>query len=306
MARRARRERITEAFDVFHATVAEVFGAADRLTEAAVRAHAEAMAEMWLRETGLDDARVDPQLTALFANPSLAHVVARVAADREAAFDAWSQDADGSGPERLTGWSPTPRWGLPGDGDDWLEVGKADLGDRVPTAVADRHRDGGPTGPPQTFPVAVPLLDEAHLEIRRPHADTGPPAEALVETLLMRVREPLPTRAGAAAPVGRRPADRLDARPLPAHPHRAAHRARPGPAATTCSTSCPATSAACTPACWSTGTRRCARCAGDRGARTEPWVRRGARSATGEALPRGGTPRSSTGRPQRAGLRHLS
>src|SRR4051812_46642704 len=102
MARRARRERIAAAFDAFHAMVGEVFGAADRLTGAAARAHAEAMAELWLRETGLDEARVDPQLTALFETPALAHVVERVAADREAAFRPWSDDADGSGPHRLT------------------------------------------------------------------------------------------------------------------------------------------------------------------------------------------------------------
>src|SRR5918993_827566 len=184
MARRARRERITEAFDVFHATVAEVFGAADRLTDAAARAHAEAMAEMWLRETGLDDARVDPRLTALFANPSLAHVVARVAADREAAFEAWSQDADGSGPERLTGIVADAAFGSAGDGDDWLAVGKADLDAPVPQLWRIGTGTVGPTGP--EFPVAVPLLDTAHLEVVGP-TRTRPAAESLVESLLMRV-----------------------------------------------------------------------------------------------------------------------
>ncbi|HSU09168.1 MAG TPA: FtsK/SpoIIIE domain-containing protein [Pseudonocardia sp.] len=184
MARRARRERITEAFDVFHATVAEVFGAADRLTDAAARAHAEAMAEMWLRETGLDDARVDPRLTALFANPSLAHVVARVAADREAAFEAWSQDADGSGPERLTGIVADAAFGSAGDGDDWLAVGKADLDAPVPQLWRIGTGTVGPTGP--EFPVAVPLLDAAHLEVVGLHR-TRAAAEALVESLLMRV-----------------------------------------------------------------------------------------------------------------------
>ena len=62
MARRARRERMTEAFDAFHATMAEVLGAAESLGGAAARAHAEAMAEMWLREVGIDAARVDPGL----------------------------------------------------------------------------------------------------------------------------------------------------------------------------------------------------------------------------------------------------
>ena len=91
MARRARRERITAAFDAFHATMAEVLGAADRLSAAATRAHAEAMVEMWLRAEGLDAARVEPRLRASSPTPALADVVERVAADRAAAFDAWTR-----------------------------------------------------------------------------------------------------------------------------------------------------------------------------------------------------------------------
>ena len=69
MGRQGRRERITAAFDAFHATMAAVLGAADRLSDAATRAHAEAMVEMWLRADGLDAARVEPRLRASSPTP---------------------------------------------------------------------------------------------------------------------------------------------------------------------------------------------------------------------------------------------
>jgi DNA segregation ATPase FtsK/SpoIIIE, S-DNA-T family len=184
MARRARRERITAAFDAFHTTMGEVLGAAQRLTDAARRAHAEALAEKRLRETGFDEARVDPELAALFTDPALAHVVARVGADREAAFAPWSADTGGSGPQRLSRIVADAASGSAGEVDDWLVPGKADLDAPVPQLWRIGTGTVGPTGP--EFPVAVPLLDTAHLEVVGP-TRTRAAAEALVESLLMRV-----------------------------------------------------------------------------------------------------------------------
>jgi S-DNA-T family DNA segregation ATPase FtsK/SpoIIIE len=184
MTRRARRERISAAFDVFHATAARVLGAAERRSAAAVRAHAEAMVEKWLREEGLDAARVDPALRDVLENPAMADVVARVAADRAAAFESWGQPQDRSGPTRLTGIVADAAFGSAGEVDGWLGVGKSRLDDPVPQLWRIGSGTVGGTGP--GFPVAVPLLDASHLEIISTPG-TRATAESMVESLLMRV-----------------------------------------------------------------------------------------------------------------------
>ena len=102
---------------------------------------------------------------------------------------------------------------------------------RRPAAVADRHRRGDARAGARPFPVAVPLLDQSHLHDLVHAGQPGRRPRPLVESLLLRVLELLPARAGARARVGRRPAHRVAARPLPADPHRPADRARPGAAA---------------------------------------------------------------------------
>ena len=66
-----RKQRIIEAFDALCGAIAAALGAAEGRRDAAVRAHAEAMVEMWLREDGLESARADPGLGPLLANKKL-------------------------------------------------------------------------------------------------------------------------------------------------------------------------------------------------------------------------------------------
>ena len=141
MARRARRERMTEAFDAFHAAMGAVLGAAENLGGAAARAHAETMAEMWLRDVGIDAARVDPGLADVLTNPALADAVGRVARDRDTAFAGWC-DGDDSGPRRLDGLVAETAPRSAGKADGWLDGrhGRAPR-PRAP-AVADRDGHG--------------------------------------------------------------------------------------------------------------------------------------------------------------------
>ena len=183
MARRARRERMTEAFDAFHAAMGAVLGAAENLGGAAARAHAETMAEMWLRDVGIDAARVDPGLADVLTNPALADAVERVARDRDIAFAGWC-DGDDSGPRRLDGLVAETAPRSAGKADGWLTVGTAELHDPVPQLW--RIGTGTVGVGCGEFPVALPLLDAAHLEISGP-AETRAAAEAMVESLLMRV-----------------------------------------------------------------------------------------------------------------------
>ena len=197
LGRRARRERISVAFDAFHTAMGAVLGSAARLTDTAAQEHALTMVELWLRHDGLEAALADPGLQEVLANPRLGAAVARVAADRDAAIEEWltPHGPDGSG--------PAPR--RPDGGvrararrrRRRLAPGVRDLQhDREhragAAAVADRHRVVGAG----TFPVGVPLLDESHLQIdplsrkARNEAERvarRSAAESLVETLLLRV-----------------------------------------------------------------------------------------------------------------------
>ncbi|MBW0119238.1 FtsK/SpoIIIE domain-containing protein [Pseudonocardia abyssalis] len=190
--RAGRKQRISEAFEEFHGAMAAALGAADGLQDAAVRAHAETIVETWLRTEGLDDARDDPALAVPLANPQLADVVARVEADRAAAFDPWLRTGPAALTELMERAAPFAA-GL--DPDRWLgEVGKADGIDEVPGLWRiGTGRIGSASRPPGkslhrpvTWPVGVPLLDESHLQITST-GDGRAHAESLVESLLMRL-----------------------------------------------------------------------------------------------------------------------
>ena len=182
-ARPRRQERITAAFDALCTAIGQALGAAEGARDAAVRAHAEAMVEMWLRTTGLDTAQVDPALRGLLTNPGLAGPIGRVDADRVAAFRTWLK----SGPHRLAGIVDAAAPDAAGrDADHWLgQIGKIDGSGPVPTLWSIGTGRTG-VGPEPGFPVAVPLLDESHLQIIST-PDTRGDAESLLESLLLRI-----------------------------------------------------------------------------------------------------------------------
>ncbi len=180
VGRRARRERISAAFDAFHATMRDLLAAATRLSDAAARARRDHGRDVAAQE-GLDAARADPGLQGVLANPRLAAAVDRVAADRDAAFDDWlRRRPDGSGPQRLDRHRRRRRPRAAGDGDGWLPR-------HGPSARArpDRCRSCGGSAPARSAGrraagtgsrSAVPLLDESHLQIDRARAG-APEAE---------------------------------------------------------------------------------------------------------------------------------
>jgi S-DNA-T family DNA segregation ATPase FtsK/SpoIIIE len=204
LGRRARRARITTAFDAFHAAMGAVLGAAARLTDAAAREHALAMVEMWLRREGLDAASADPGMQGVLANPHVATAVSRVTADRDAAFEEWvaQHGRDDSGPARLAALMSEFAPGVAGAVDGWLpqepeECSTLEGAGRVPQLwrIGTGVVGAGAATADRAFPVGVPLLDESHLQID-PRTRTVPTeaerqerravAESLVEALLLR------------------------------------------------------------------------------------------------------------------------
>ena len=151
-----------------------------------MRAHAETMVEMWLREEGLDAARTDPGLRGLLANKKLFRPISRVEADRHEAFTPWLDH----GPDRLTTLLKETAPGSAGQLDDgWLTRPDGLNGVEVTGPVPELWYLGqGRIGnrPADGFPVAVPLLDESHLQISST-PDGRETAENLVQNLLLRV-----------------------------------------------------------------------------------------------------------------------
>ena len=142
------------------------------------------MVELWLRDEELDSANADPTLDEALARPLMAEVVARVEADRRQHFARWNADGP-LGLTKLVARCAPGVAGLPGH--SWLgQIGTEDgtgvLPElwRIGTAVADHAPEKIP------FPVAVPLLDSAHLQVAT-KPESRATGEALVETLLLRV-----------------------------------------------------------------------------------------------------------------------
>ncbi|HEX3648265.1 MAG TPA: cell division protein FtsK, partial [Pseudonocardiaceae bacterium] len=177
--RSERRDRIRAALEDFRTAVGRALGIAAHQQDMVAEAHARVMVELWLRAEG-----GDRSLAAPLANPRMADVVARVAEDRRAQFTEWGE----RGPRALTELVTSAAPGSAGEPwESWLgRIGTADgTGElpelwRIGTAVADEAPDRTP------FPVAIPLLDSAHLHVSTT-PDSRPAAEAMVETLLLRV-----------------------------------------------------------------------------------------------------------------------
>jgi DNA segregation ATPase FtsK/SpoIIIE, S-DNA-T family len=174
-----RRRRIKAAYDALCDAIAAAHGASDAAREAARRAHLDALAELWLRESGLDAAASDPALRHLLSSPGLAHVVRAIEDDRASAppdtalpeLDAIvAGAARGPAGEEPAGWlGKVGELGAEGERPALWRIGTGRLGATAPE-----------------FPVAVPFLDEAHLQVSsRP--ESRPAAIALVETLLARL-----------------------------------------------------------------------------------------------------------------------
>jgi len=156
-----RRRRIRAAYDALFAAMAAADGVSSAAAERARRYHLEALVELWLREDGIDSAGHDPALRGLLTNPDFGRVVRAVEADRSA----FARRPGEVLPEldQLVARS-TP--GSAGQSDDWL--GKHGDHDGI-RGVPPLWRIGagrlGTAGTP--FEVAVPLLDESHLQIDR-------------------------------------------------------------------------------------------------------------------------------------------
>jgi DNA segregation ATPase FtsK/SpoIIIE, S-DNA-T family len=175
-----RRRRIRDAYDALCAAMAAAAGVSDAAAENVRRHHLDALVELWLRTEGIDGAAASPELRGLLTNPEFTQVVRAVEADRSATA---RRPADAL-PE-LNDIVATATPGSAGRAEGWLGKHGEHLGvDNVPPLWRTGTGRLGPAGDP--FEVALPLLDESHLQISS-HPDARATALGLVENLLMRV-----------------------------------------------------------------------------------------------------------------------
>ena len=178
-----RRRKIEDSFEEFRLSVAAALGNASREHRELADERARDMFEVMLRGEGVDRALDDPLLEKALANPAFSSRLARALMDRVDAFRTWSE----RGPDQLSSLvqtvSPGPAsW----PHESWLgDAGSADGGTvpelwRIGTGVVRSAPEQRP------FPVAVPLLDHAHLHIASTPASRHH-ADGLVENLLLRV-----------------------------------------------------------------------------------------------------------------------
>jgi hypothetical protein len=175
-----RRKRIRAAYEALCAAIATALGGAAASAERVRQQHLDVLAELWLREDGPTAARADPARERLFASSGMAGVVRRV---EGAAAAAAPLEAHIPTLERIVAEAATGAAGEPPE--QWLgDIGALDPVQGPPELWRIGSARLGASDP---FAVAVPLLDESHLQISTVDEETRKAGLGLVEGLLMRV-----------------------------------------------------------------------------------------------------------------------
>jgi S-DNA-T family DNA segregation ATPase FtsK/SpoIIIE len=248
-----RRKRIRAAYDALWQSIGTALGGSAATAERVRRAYLDALVELWLRKDGLTAARADPELERLFTSPGLSAVVRRLEGEASAA----PLEAHVPALERIVASAAAGPAGEPPE--QWLgEVHALEPGAPPPQLWRIGSAKLGGSDP---FAVAVPLLDESHLQISTVDQRSRESGLALVEGLLMRVLSTV--EPGSAVlhlwDVGQLTGPLPDLHPLSRTGLLTVHDPPP------CSRSSPTASAGCTTGSWSTGSRRWPRWPGPSG-----------------------------------------
>jgi hypothetical protein len=178
-----RRQRARQALDELRNVLRLALGAAAASLRAAHTRKDQLEFEQSVMRLGLAKARHDADITDARDRPELAETWDEVLAERDDIYAGWHPD----GPNRLRRIVAEAAPGAAGrPWPDWLgkvghdKGGTAPVMWRVGSAVVEQapHEED--------FPVAVPLLDRAHLKVNSTQGDRSV-VDSLVETLLLRM-----------------------------------------------------------------------------------------------------------------------
>ncbi|WP_026316685.1 FtsK/SpoIIIE domain-containing protein [Actinokineospora enzanensis] len=183
MGKRERRERAEEALRRLRTTLNQALGAAAGTREAAESAKRRLEFERRVHGVGFVAAARDQDIAELRADPELAEVWARLAAERADSYAEWR--AAGLDPVRALVANETPGpSGRPWS--EWLGRVGTDPGVSSPRLWRVGTARVEEADPGDEFPLAVPLLDHANLRLNSV-PESRPAVESIVETLLLRL-----------------------------------------------------------------------------------------------------------------------
>ena len=184
-----RRQDANDALRELRRTLGLAIGAAKTAKANAVTAHAQREFELWVMREGVATAEQDPRLANKLENPGIREVWDRIRRERAEIFAPWVQSGPGEIGDIVSRQAPGPA-GKPWQ--DWIgTVGINDGSEETPrlwrlaSAVVEQAPESLVPGT-REFPLAVPLLDAAHLRLNSAN-DTRASIDAMVESLLLRL-----------------------------------------------------------------------------------------------------------------------
>lgn len=183
LSRGQRRERAVRALGELRTVLGLALGAASGARTQAETTKVQREFEQSIMRLGLAKARRDPDIVEQLNEPALREVWDRVLADRDEVYREWHPD----GPRRLSALVDEHALGPAGQPwQDWLGEPGTSAGASVPRLwrVGAAVVDHAPQQ--QEFPLAVPLLDAAHLRVNSV-PESRAAADSLVETMLLRL-----------------------------------------------------------------------------------------------------------------------
>ncbi|MCA1189151.1 MULTISPECIES: FtsK/SpoIIIE domain-containing protein [unclassified Saccharopolyspora] len=182
--RNERRSSIETAFEHLRTTVATALGAAENELERVRASYAQREFAQRIAAVGLARAERDPSVVCDSRDLAFDGAMQEARSEREQIFTEWS----GHGPDRLAALVAEAAPGTAGrPWQDWLgEPGTAEASS-LPPQLWRIGTGQVPASPdPRPFPVAVPMIDEAHLRITSNRQNLEA-RESLVQNLVLRM-----------------------------------------------------------------------------------------------------------------------
>ncbi|SDD65182.1 FtsK/SpoIIIE domain-containing protein [Actinokineospora iranica] len=183
LGRGERRNRAEQALHQLRAVLNRALGAAAGERERAEALKRQLEFEQSVQRIGLAQASRDEDILERLSDPALAAVWAKITADRDTSYAEWHRDGLGAVRDLVAAEATGPA-GRPWE--EWL----GRLGDDPGVAAPRLWRIGtaqvAHAGPEHGFPLAVPLLDAAHLRLNSAPGSRAA-VDAIVETVLLRM-----------------------------------------------------------------------------------------------------------------------
>ncbi len=183
MGRTDRRARAERALAELRAALSRALGSATAARERAETVKRQLEFEQSVQRVGLARAGQDPDIGDQLADEALAAVWARVTEERDRSYAEWHGEGLGAVRELVAAETP----GAAGEHwERWLGKPGTAAGGTAPRLWRIGSAQVEHEPPEHGFPLAVPLLDAAHLRLNSAEG-SRPAVDSIVETLLLRV-----------------------------------------------------------------------------------------------------------------------